>query len=218
MKDKFVKPRAVERETKRKDSLKAVLKSNLNFFADSLLGGNQAPVQAYMKRYQPDTCGILTYKNDRLKENFEGIATVRKINGDKGRDSVVVIPPFNYCDEGDSYFFNDQKLPRLYTQSNCCHPNNLFVVEDIDEDGTREIGIFYSSCTSRFKALNIYSLQQNEWVKIAESTFDIFTKDPGKVKFNTLVRKIKKGEFKVCNFNDGKTTWETITMKAVLRR
>jgi hypothetical protein len=200
-------------EVKRNDSLSIVLKSNLDFFADSLLPGSKAIIQCYIKRYQPDTCVTLTYENSSLKEGFEGVAAVRKIDGGNGRDSVFVVPPFNYCDDGDSYCFKDMKLPRLHTDSYCCHPSNLFVVEDIDEDGIKEIGIFYSSCASRFKGLRVYSLKGGEWKQIGDATFDIFTKDPGKVKLSSLVRKVGKGKFKICNFNEGKTTWETITIK-----
>jgi hypothetical protein len=198
--------------SKKKDSLKIVLKSNLDFFADSILPGNRSLIQRYIKRYQPDSCGIITYENSSLKDDFS-IAVVRKITGGKGRDTVFVIPPFNYCDEGDSYCFTDLKLPRLYTESNCCHPGNLFVVDDIDEDGIREVGIYYSACTSRFKSLRIFSLKGGEWREIGNATFDIFTRDPDKVNLSTLVRKIRKDKFKICNFYEGKTTWETIRMK-----
>jgi hypothetical protein len=123
------------------------------------------------------------------------------------------MPMFNYCDDGESYCFFDKTLPRLSTDSYCCQPGNLFVIDDIDEDGIREIGIYYSSCSGRYKSLRIYSLKQNNWKEIGTSDFDILTQDPTQVNFRNLVRKISKKKFKICNFIEGQTKWETITMK-----
>jgi len=178
-----------------------------------LLKGHAAVIQNYARKYHRDTCGTLTYKNSRLKEGFEGVKAIKSIYINKKADTVFVMPPFNYCDEGESYCFYNNALPRLYTESNCCHPNNLFVLQDIDEDGIREIGIYYSSCTSRFKSLNIYSLKRGHWKEIASSTFDTFMKDPAKTRFSSLVRKISKGKFKICDFAEGQTKWETVVMK-----
>jgi hypothetical protein len=200
-------------EQKNKDSLKVAFKKNIDFFANVLLKRHSVIIRNYIRKYQPDTCRVIAYKNNDLKEDFEGVKTIRSVYSNKKADAVFVVPPFNYCDEGDSYCFYDQTLPRLYTESNCCHPNNLFILPDIDEDGVREIGIYYSSCTSRFKALNIYSLKSGKWKEIASSTFDTFMKDPDKVRLDTLVKKISKAKFKICNFADGKTEWEIVTMK-----
>jgi hypothetical protein len=194
------------------DSLKAALERNMNFFADSLLKAGKTVIQTYRARYQKDTCGIITYRNSVLKEEFEDVKIIKGISRHKTVDSVFVMPPFNYCDEGDSYCFYDKTLPRLYTDSYCCHPDNLFVINDIDEDGIKEIGIYYSSCASRYKALVIYSLKNGGWKRIGDSIFDIATRDPGKVQFDQLVKKISKRKFKICNFVDGQTKWETIRM------
>jgi len=61
--------------------------------------------------------------------------------------------------------------------------------------------------------LRIFSLKQNFWDAIASSTFDINTQDPDKVKFSDLVRKVKKNQFEICNFEDGKTYWKTVTIR-----
>ena len=198
---------------KNEDSLKIVFTKNIDFFANVLLKGHSASIRNYIRKYQPDSCGVIAYKNSDLKEGFEGVKAIRSVYSNKKADNVFVVPSFNHCDEGESYCFYDQTLPRLHTDSYCCHPSNLFVLPDMDEDGIKEIGIYYSSCTSRFKALNIYSLKSGKWKEIASSTFDTFMKDSDKVRFDTLVKKISKSKFKVCNFADGKTNWEIVTMK-----
>lgn len=185
----------------------------MNFFADSLLNGNRAVIQGYIEKNQIDSCRIIIYADSNLKAEFEGVKAIKGIRVNSTTDSVFVMPPFNYCEEGQSYCFYDKTLPRLYTDSYCCHPDNLFVTEDIDEDGIKEVGIYYSSCASRYKSLRLYSLKNGKWEQIGDSDFDIFTRDPGKIKFDQLVKKISKGKFKICNFLDGKTKWETITMK-----
>ncbi|HZY39317.1 MAG TPA: hypothetical protein VFE53_21820 [Mucilaginibacter sp.] len=195
------------------DSLKNVFKQNLDFFSKRLLKGHRSVIQNYARKYQTDTCGILTYKDSSLKADFEGIKAIKSIFINKKADTVFVMPPFNYCDDGESYCFYNKTLPRLYTGSYCCHPANFFVLPDIDEDGVREVGIYYSSCASRFKALIIYSLKAGRWKVIASSTFDIDMKDPDKTQFDTLVRKISKGKFKICDFADGKTEWNTVVMR-----
>ena len=207
------KKKAAIPEQRNKDSLRIAFKRNIDFFARVLLKGHGAVIRNYVQKYHGDTCGVIAYKNNNLKEGFEGVKTIRSVYSNRKADAVFVVPPFNHCDEGDSYCFYDQTLPRLYTESNCCHPNNLFILPDIDEDGIKEIGIYYSSCSSRFKALNIYSLKNGKWKEIASSTFDIFIKDPDKVRVNTLVKKISKSKFKICDFADGKTEWKIVTMK-----
>lgn len=195
------------------DSLTTILTSNKQYFRDSLLKEHSGIIDNYFSKYQIDTCGMLTQHNSELKEEFEGIKIVKGIRTNKHADTVFVIPPFNYCDDGESYCFFDKTLPRLFTDSYCCHPDNFFVCPDIDEDGINEIGIYYSSCASRYKSLRIYSLKDEHWKEVGISAFDILTQDPEKVQFDNLVKKISKGTFKICNFIEGQTKWETMTMK-----
>jgi len=194
------------------DSLQMMFKQNINFMVAHLPKGGRAVVQNYFDNYGRDSCGLVTYKNEQLADSFEPSADIKAIKKGRVTDKVFVMPPFTYCDDGDSYCFYDQSLPRLHTNSYCCHPANLFVLDDIDEDGIKEIGIYYSSCTSRFKALQIYSLKKGRWKQIATSTFDTFMQDPDKTKFETLVKKISKGKFQVCDLDDGKTKWIHVTM------
>lgn len=206
-------PKEIVQKPKSDGIEKKIYKKNVDFFANILLKGHSAAFKNYLKKYQPDTCAVMIYKNTDLREDFEGIRTITGIRRNKKVDTVFIVPPFNYCDEGDSYCFFDQTLPRLYTESGCCHPRNLFVLPDIDEDGIRELGIYYSSCSSRFKALRIYSLKNGKWKEIASSSFDTFKKDPDKTIFETLVRKVAKNKFKIYDFFDEKAEWKTVVMK-----
>jgi hypothetical protein len=180
-------------ETKR-DSLLQTLNDNVCFISNSLLTDKDLVLKKYLRKYQTDTCGIIVYKDSTLKSDFEGVKNLGDINGNKISDSVFVLPPFNYCDDGDSYVFFDTTLPRLYTDSYCCHPDNLFSIGDIDEDGIDEICIFYSSCASRFKSLIAYSLKSGQWKQIGRCTFDINIMKPDK---EQRVRKISKGKFEM---------------------
>lgn len=182
-----------------RDSLEHKLKENLRFIGDSLLTGKTFLLQKYIDNYQPDTCVIITYEDTTLRSGFEGVKNVGDINGDNIPDTVFVLPPFNFCDDGYSYSFFDSTLPRLFTDSYCCHPDNLFSIGDIDEDGTSEICIFHSSCASRFKSLIAYSLKNGQWKQIGRCTYDIAFMKPDKEK---RVRKISKGKFEMLEIVD----------------
>lgn len=189
------------------DSLVNQLKDNGRFIGDSLLKGKRAVMDAYLATYQPDSCGIITYENTDLKKEFEGIKNVGDINGDGINDTVFVMVPFKYCDDGEAYVFFDTSLPRLLTDSYCCHPDNLFSIGDIDEDGFAEICIFYSSCASRFKALIAYSLKGGKWKEIGRCGFDIAFMKPNKEK---RVRKVGKGKFEMLQIIDKETQKEWV--------
>lgn len=204
---------AVDGQMSHNDSLARLLDANKQYLSDSLLKTDLGIIDHYFARYQPDTCVALVYTNAKLRSGFSGTKVITGLSKGKEADTVFVMPPFNYCDDGDAYCFFDKTLPRLLTDSYCCHPDNLFVCADIDEDGIREIGIFHSSCVSRYKSLLIYSLKNGEWKEIGASAFDIYTQDPGKVQFESLIKKVAKGKFKLCGFLEGATEWETITME-----
>ncbi len=88
-------------------------------------------------------------------------------------DSIFLLPPINDCEDGYSYYFTNLSIPRIVTESYCCMLNNLFVVDDIDEDGISEIGLLESSCVTRYKKLSLYSLVNNKWKVINSCTFDV---------------------------------------------
>jgi hypothetical protein len=212
--DQFVdisKPKE-KKQVKKKYTKNILQNQSKQFFKDSLLNDKFGIIDNYFKIYKTDTCADNNLKISELKAEFEGIRNIKGITKNKTKDTVFVMPRFNECEAG-TYCFFDKNLPRLKTDSYCCHPDDLFVIDDLDEDGIREIGIFYSSCSGRDKSLIIYSLKQNNWKEIGTSDFDVLTQDPTKVKFENLVIKINKNKFKICNFIDGEKKWETINIK-----
>jgi hypothetical protein len=179
-----------------------------NFFADSVLHGHRAVLKYYLKKYLPDSCQHFHSLKKDLVNNFEGVVYIGDINHNHIKDSVFVLEPISYCKlegeddaEGDAYYFTDTTLPRLQTGSECCHPNNLFNVGDIDEDGITEIGQFYSSCVSHYKSLYVFSLKNNRWKEIGHSTFDLYYMDIEKP-FSYWVRKTGKNKFEMLQITD----------------
>ena len=180
-----------------------------SFVGDTLLSNKKKLIEFYIKKYAEGYCC-----SDLVSiEDFEGVQPLGDLNNDGIKDTLFVLPVLSPFDVGDSYYFFDQTIPRLSVESYCCHPYNVFAVDDIDEDGIKEIVVYYSSCSSRYKSLKIFSLRNDKWVQIGISGFDVLTKDSEGVNYSTLVKKIKKNKFKMCNFDDGKTYWKTITIK-----
>jgi len=183
------------------DSLRKKLKENIQFLNDSLLKEKGKLLSHYFEKYQFDSCGIISYQDSILKLGFEPGRVIGDIRNNNSPDTVFIFPPFNYCDQGYSYVFSDSSLPRLLTDSYCCHPDNLFSIGDIDEDGLSEICVLYSSCASRLKALIAYRLNNNEWKQIGSCDFDINYPNPMKEK---RVRKISKNRFEILQVLDDK--------------
>lgn len=190
------------------------------FFADSLLHGHKEVLKFYFKKYNPETCSHSHLDKSEIIGSFEGLVYIGDINHNNIKDSVFVLEPINYCRfegdndfEGDAYYFTDTTLPRLQTGSICCHPQNLFLVGDIDEDGVSEIGQFFSTCASHYKSLYVYSLKKNRWKEIGHSVFDIFYMDVNKP-YSSWVRKTGKNKFEMLQITDitkkskvGKKDW-----------
>lgn len=188
------------------------LNINILQFGNKVFKNKSRLISFYIKKYNKKDCGILTYTDSNLSY-FNNVKNIGDINGDRKDDAVFVMPPFNDCDQGYSYYFFNKIIPRLSTDSYCCNAENLFSVGDIDEDGFSEICIYYSSCTSRYKSLRVYSLKNDEWKQIGISDFDILTQDPDKIDMSKLVKKTGYKKFKMCNFLEGKKYWEVTKMK-----
>jgi hypothetical protein len=193
----------------------SVYSNDFVFYGDTLFPGHGPLMSFLMQRYIPDTCGVLQYHKQSLRDGFEGYKLIGDVNNDQRVDCVFVLPPLNSCEQevGQSYYFTDATLPRLLSGSFCCHPSNFFKTADIDEDGICEVGFFYSSCASRYKSLRLFRLHQGEWQQIAIAGFDILTQDPEKVKFEELVRKTGKNSFQIRNYMEGKSYWEMVRLK-----
>jgi hypothetical protein len=149
------------------------------------------------------------YDKKDVIEGFEGVAYIGDINHNNIADSVFVLnvlqfpckPENGEIEDGMAYYFTDTTLPRLLTDTYCCHPTYLFSVGDIDEDGIAEIGEYRTSCVSRFKSLNIYSLKNNEWTAIGHATYDLSYADSTKP-YSYYVKKIRKNQFEMLEITD----------------
>lgn len=178
------------------------------------LNSRNGKIKFYLTHYQNDTCKAEKYNESSFLKDFEGIKEIGDLNYDKKIDSVFVLPALNLCENGQSYYFSDTKLPRLSTESNCCHPENVFFVGDIDEDGVSEIGQYFSSCASRYKSLYVYSLKDNLWKEVGHCVYDLnFSGE--KENYDNYVKKTGKGAFEMLEITDltkdkskiGKKNW-----------
>ena len=199
--------------------------TDFRFFADSVLHGHMDIIKYYFKKYSPDSCNHFPLNKSQIVNSFQGLEYIGDINHNNTPDSVFVLGPINFCRfkdengfEGDAYYFTDTTLPRIQTNSECCHPRNLFLVGDIDEDGISELGQFFSSCASHYKSLYIYSLKNNKWKEVGHSIFDLFYMDVNKP-YSSWVRKTNKNKFEMLQITDlteknkiGKKDWLKFTM------
>ncbi len=178
----------------------AVFTNDYNFIADCLLHGHKDLVKYYVGKYAHN-CPPYQYAKSDLKDEFEGLRKIAKLKRHNICDTVFVLYPISVCEDGQSYYFTDTALPRLQTDSYCCHPNNLFSVGDIDEDGIAEIGQYYSSCTSHYKSLNVFTLKNKAWKQVGHSVFDQHYMKYDKP-FASYVRKTGKGKFEMHEISD----------------
>jgi hypothetical protein len=187
---------------------------NALFVGNTLLHGHSILIQKYLDKYLIDSCENQIYDDSTLIQTFERPKRLGDLNNNHKIDSVFVLPPLNFCEDGQSYYFTDPILPRLQTDSYWCHPSNLFSVGDIDENGVCEIGEYYSSCASRYKLLCVYSLINAKWEQVGQCTFDLgYSKY--NINFKSYVRKTGKGNFQMLEITDltedtskiGKKNW-----------
>lgn len=173
--------------------------NDFKYFGDSLLHGYSEKLKFYFKKYSNENCVLQEYDDSSLRADFDQPITLGYLNQNKIKDSVFVLPELNVCEEGDSYYFSDTTIPRLQTESVCCHPDNIFLVGDIDEDGISEIGQYYSSCVSHYKSLWVWTLKKGKWVNIGQCVFDLSFEKPDMKK---RIRKIGKAKFEMLEITD----------------
>jgi len=196
----------------------SVLSTNVDFIEDSIL---KRKFRINLKQYLKPSlkCPPLKYKKKELIDEFEGFQNIGDIDKDGKDDFVFVLRPLNVCEDGDSYYFSNLKIPRIETDSYCCHPYNIFSIGDIDEDGSNEIAQYYSSCASRFKHFKIWTLKNNQWKEIAEINYAVNEEYKQFKDFHKLYRKTGKNEFQFLEISDvlanGKAVkeWKTVVMK-----
>lgn len=189
------------KENTTKDS---VLSNDIQFINDSILKGKfKLDISKYSDESSKNKCYPIRLNKNIFNEFYnEGFEYIGDLNGDGKEDYVFVLPALNYCEEGDSYYFTNNNIPRILTDSNCCHPNNIINIGDIDEDGNMEIAEYYSSCASRYKAITIYSLKNSKWNEIKSFSFVLNDKYSIEKDFKKLFRKTSKNQLEYYEIND----------------
>ncbi len=194
-----------------------------NRLRDSLIVDPRIP--SIVRYYMTDGHTFVLLDHLHREEDYLVTMPFGDINGDDVIDSVLIMPEGYQLDsvswvEGESFVFADRRFGKLRSpESGCNHVSNMFVMDDIDEDGLNEIGIYTSSCVGRFKALRVFSLGPDTvWREQGSVTFDIHCPDPPK---EQRVRKRDKAKFEFlrveCEKAEGQITlqaWEVHTMMA----
>lgn len=210
-------------------SKKAIFSNDIKFINDSILRGKFIlDISRYELENSKKGCSpILLEKEDFFEYSVEADRTTKKefktlgdLNGDGKNDSVFILPGLGWCEEGQSYYFTDNKIPRIQTESNCCLTESIFSIGDIDEDGGNEIAEYNSSCASNFKVIKIWTLKNAKWQLVDDF---LFFYNNGKFKafkdFHKLYKKISKNKFKFLEISDMRANgevvmeWKTVTMK-----
>jgi len=207
----------------------SILSNDIQFINDTILNGKfKLDISKYELENAKKNCLPTIIKKEEFYEySLEADRTTKKefkdlgdLNGDGKNDSVFILPGLGWCEEGQSYYFTNNKIPRIQTESNCCHAESIFSIGDIDEDGGNEIAEYYSSCASNFKSIQIWTLKKNKWKLVNNFTFYYNNGKYEAIKdFHKLHKKIAKNKFKFLEISDklanGKIVmeWKTVTMK-----
>lgn len=186
---------------------------NYRIIADSIMPVYKDLVKYYFRKYRQDSCKAILLDSADFAHS-EGVRPFGHVHFNKPPISVFLWPQLSWCDlQGDAWYFTDTSLPRLETESGLCYPSTLFPVSDIDEDGTAEIGQLYTSCSSHYQSLHVYSLKNNAWKEMGRSVFDLNYMTPAKDS-RQYVRKTGKGRFEMLEITDriprqktGEKTW-----------
>ena len=172
-----------------------------NKLRSKLLADPKLP--SIVKSYIQDTSVIVIL--DDITDTIR-YRSLGDINHDGKKDSVFLMPEFINSDTtkrlGDfcrSFTFTDKSLSRIQEDEGCNQLDNIFVVGDIDEDGLKEIGLYTSSCVSRYKSLRVYSFKKNQWKEVGAVTFDLTYDRPPKEK---RIKIISKGKFAMREISD----------------
>ena len=127
-----------------------VLSNDIDFINDSILKGKfKLNISKYELENESYDCYPIRVSKKEIKEFYnENFENLGDLNNDKKDDYAFYLHSLNYCEEGDSYYFSDNNIPRIENESNCCHSKSLFSIGDIDEDGGNQIAQYYSSCST----------------------------------------------------------------------
>jgi hypothetical protein len=200
----------------------SILSNDIQFINDSILKGKfQLDISRYELESKKNRCYPIRLAKKMVYEFYEqGFKNLGDLNGDKKDEKVFVLHALNYCENGDSYYFTNNKIPRIQTESNCCHPESIFSIGDIDEDGGNEIAEYYSSCSSNLKCINIWTLKENNWKFVEKFAFYYHNGKYEAFKdFKKMYKKIGKNKFKFLEISDMRGNgvpiqeWKIVTMK-----
>lgn len=210
-------------------SKKSILSNDIQFINDSILKGKfKLDISRYELENSKKGCSpnllekeeFYEYSLDADRKSTKEYKDLGDLNGDGKKDYVFILPGLGWCEEGQSYYFTDNKIPRIQTESNCCHTESVFSIGDIDEDGGNEIAEYNSSCASNFKVFKIWTLKSGQWKLIANF---LYYYNNGKYKafkdFHKLYRKVSKNKFQFLEISDKRANgelvqeWKSVTMK-----
>ena len=108
----------------------SILSNDIQFINDSILNGKfNLDISRYeIKNKKKECFPIVIEKEEFFEYSLESNRTTKKefnllgdINADGKDDFVFILPGLGWCEEGQSYYFTDNKIPRIQTESNCCH-------------------------------------------------------------------------------------------------
>jgi hypothetical protein len=197
----------------------SVFANDVHFISKKLLKGKYKIDLTPYDTITRDFCRPDLLDSRQTIENFEGFNNVGDLDGDQMDDYAFVLHPINRCEEGQSYYFSKSAIPRIETDSYCCHPQSLFSIGDIDEDGRDELGEYYSSCSSRYKAMTVWSLKNGKWKEMKSFSYVLNDKYSLFSDFKKLFKKVHKGELSYLEITDvdvkGRlvSQWKTVTVK-----
>ena len=214
IKDTLTKP--IEKKSTKKKEEDSIWSNDSKFINDSILKGKfKLNISKYVKNSLP-------YKISKkdIKEFYnEEIVNLGDLNNDKKDDFGFRLYNMESFYGPQSYYFSDNKIPIIETESECCHSTNLFSIGDIDEDGGNEIGQFTSSCAGSSKWIIIWTLKKNKWREVGVFGFNVLGEYSFPEDTHKLHKKIAKGKFKFLDVYgidvEGKTLkdWKTVVMK-----
>jgi hypothetical protein len=207
----------------------SILSNDIQFINDSILKGKfKLDISKYELENSKKEClptimlqeEFYEYSVKADRTSTKEFKNLGDLNGDGKNESVFILPSLGWCEEGQSYYFTDNKISRILTDSNCCHIESIFSIGDIDEDGGNEIAEYHSSCASNFKYIDIWTLKENKWKLVDKFAF---LYNNGKYEafkdFHKLYKKISKNKFKFLEISDMRANgelvmeWKIVTMK-----
>jgi hypothetical protein len=189
----------------------SILSNDIQFINDSILKGKfKLDISQYEIENAKKNCFPTILKKEEFYEysleadrnSTKQFKNLGDLNGDGKNESVFILPGLGWCEEGQSYYFTDNKIPRIVTDSNCCHPESIIYIGDIDEDGNMEIAEYYSSCASRYKAITIYSIKNSKWNEIKSFSFVLNDEYSIEKDFKKLFRKTSKNHLECYEIKD----------------